>query len=102
GESPAAQEQILLGGLGWTLRLVPGATIGPYIHASVGVEHSSPKADSFALRSRTRMLFDAGGGLEITLQKRITIRGDHRHWVFFDENNANDAEEVTGGLAIFF
>jgi hypothetical protein len=102
GESPAAQEQILLGGLGWTLRLVPGATVGPFLHASVGVEHRTPKADSFALMSKTRMLIDAGGGLEITLQKRITIRGDFRHWVFFNENEAENAEEVTGGLAIFF
>ncbi len=102
GESPAAQEQILLAGLGWTLRLVPGATVGPYLHASIGAEHRDPKADSFALKSRTRMLFDAGAGLEITLQKRITVRGDYRHWVFFDENEAKDAEEVSGGLAIFF
>lgn len=102
GQSPAAQEQVLLGGVGWTLRLVPGATIGPYIHASVGVEHRMPKADAFALTERTRMAFDAGGGLEITLKKRITLRADYRHWVFFDENEADDAEEVTGGLAIFF
>jgi hypothetical protein len=102
GESPAAEEQVLLAGLGWTLRLVPGATIGPYLHASTGVEHRDPKADAFALRSKTRMLVDVGGGLEITLQKRITVRGDYRHWVFFDENEAANAEEVTGGLAIFF
>jgi hypothetical protein len=81
---------------------VPGATIGPYIHASVGAEHRDPKADSFALKTRTRMVLDAGGGIEITLQKRITVRADYRHWVFFDENSAEDAEEVTGGLAIFF
>jgi hypothetical protein len=102
GQSPAAQEQVLLGGVGWTLRLVPGATIGPYLHASVGVEHRIPKADAFAITSRTRMAFDAGGGLEITLKKRITLRADYRHWVFFDENEAEDAEEVSGGLAIFF
>jgi hypothetical protein len=48
------------------------------------------------------MAFDAGGGLEITLKKRITLRADYRHWVFFDENEAADAEEITGGLAIFF
>jgi hypothetical protein len=102
GQSPAAQEQVLLAGVGWTLRLVPGATIGPYLHASVGVEHRVPKADAFALESRTRMAFDAGGGFEITIKKRITLRADYRHWVFFDENEADDAEEISGGLAIFF
>ncbi len=102
GQSPKAQETVWLAGLGWTLRLIPGATIGPYIHASVGIEHRTPKADSFALETRTRMAVDAGGGLEITLQRRITVRVDYRHWVFFDENEAQAEEEVTGGLAIFF
>ena len=81
---------------------MPGATIGPYVHASVGVEYRTPKADAFALDSRTRMAVDAGGGLEITLRRRITLRVDYRHWVFFDENSAQGEEEVTGGLAIFF
>ena len=102
GQSPAAQEQVLLAGLGWTLRLIPGATVGPYLHASVGIEHRVPKADAFALESRSRLAFDAGGGLEITLKKRITLRVDYRHWLFFDENEAADAEEISGGLAIFF
>ncbi len=102
GESPAAQEQILLGGLGWTLRLLPGATFGPHLHAGVGVEHRMPKADAFALKERTRMAVSAGAGFEITLRKRITLRGDYRHWVFFDENQGENAEEFTGGLAIFF
>jgi hypothetical protein len=102
GESPAAQEQVLLGGLGWTLRLLPGATVGPHLHAGVGVEHRIPKADAFALKERTRMAMAAGAGLEITLRKRITLRGDYRHWVFFDQNQGENAEEVSGGLAIFF
>jgi hypothetical protein len=102
GESPGPQAQLLLAGLGWTLRLVPGATVGPYLHASLGIDHEEPKADAFALKAKTRMALNAGGGLEITLQKRITIRGDYRHWLFFDENEAREAEEVTGGLAIFF
>jgi hypothetical protein len=102
GESPAAQEQILLGGMGWTLRLVPGATFGPHLHAGVGFEHRIPKADAFALKERTRMAVCAGAGFEITLRKRITLRGDFRHWAFFDENQGENAEEFTGGLAIFF
>jgi hypothetical protein len=102
GESPAAQEQVVIGGLGWTFRLLPGATFDPHLHAGAGVEHRIPKADAFALHERTRMAMCAGAGFEITLQKRITLRGDFRHWVFFDENQGENAEEFTGGLAIFF
>ena len=102
GESPAAQEQILLGGLGWTLRLMPGSTFGPHLHAGMGVEHRIPKADAFALKVRTRMAICAGAGFEITLRKRITVRADYRHWAFFDENTGENSEEFTGGLAIFF
>lgn len=102
GASPAASVDVLLAGLGWTLRLLPGATVGPYLHASIGIEHRTPKTDAFALETQTRMCLDAGGGFEITLRKRITARVDYRHWIFFDPNEAQDAEELTGGLAIFF
>jgi opacity protein-like surface antigen len=102
GESPAAQEQVLIAGLGWTLRLIPGATFGPHLHAGIGVEHRMPKADAFAIRERTRMAMCAGAGFEITLKKRITLRADYRHWAFFDENQGDNAEEFSGGLAIFF
>jgi hypothetical protein len=102
GESPAAQEQVILGGVGWTLRLLPGATFGPHLNAGVGVEHRIPKADSFALSERTRMALSAGAGFEITLRGRITLRADYRHWAFFDENQGENAEEFTGGLAIYF
>lgn len=102
GESPRAQETLLLGGLGWTLRLAPGGPVGPYVHAGVGAGHFSPKEDAFTLEPRTLMVLAAGGGLEITLKKRITLRADFRNWTFFDENEAANAQEYSGGLAIFF
>lgn len=102
GESPRAQETLLLGGLGWTLRLAPGGPVGPYVNAGVGAAHFSPKEDAFTLEPRTLMVVAAGGGLEITLKKRITLRIDFRNWSFFDENEAANAQEYSGGLAIFF
>jgi uncharacterized protein YgiM (DUF1202 family) len=102
GESPAAQEDILLGGVGWTLRLLPGAAVGPFVHIGVGVAHRIPKADAFALETRTQAVAEIGAGIEITFKKRITLRADFRQWVFFDENASADAQEYSGGLAIFF
>jgi uncharacterized protein YgiM (DUF1202 family) len=102
GQSPAAQEDLFLGGIGLTLRLLPGAVVGPYLHASMGVAHRSPKADAFTLVPKTQMAMNVGGGFEITLRKKITLRVDFREWVIFDENEAQSAEEFTGGLAIFF
>jgi uncharacterized protein YraI len=100
--SPGSSEALFMGGAGWTLRMLPGAVIGPYLHGSAGVVYRSPKADAFTLKSRTEIALNLGGGLEITLRKRITLRFDFREWVFFDTNQSQSAEEYTGGLAIFF
>jgi hypothetical protein len=102
GESPRAQETLFLAGIGWTLRLAPGGSFSPYLHASAGVGHFEPKADAFALEPKTLMNFNVGGGFEITFKKRITVRADFRNWTFFDENEAANAQEYSGGLAIFF
>jgi uncharacterized protein YgiM (DUF1202 family) len=102
GQSPAAQEDLFFGGLGWTLRLAPGAVFGPFLHASMGAVRRTPKADVFTIQPKTQMVMDFGGGFEITFRGRITLRADYRHWVLFDETDAQAAEEFTGGLAVFF
>ncbi len=102
GESPRANETIATGGLGWTLRLVPGGSFGPYANAGVGVARFSPKETSFSLQARTLMAVAVGGGFELTIKKRITLRIDFRNWTFFNQNEAENAQEYTGGLAIFF
>jgi hypothetical protein len=102
GESPRGQETLLVGGLGWTLRLAPGGPFGIYLNAGAGAGHFQPKEDAFTIRPKTLMVVAAGGGCELTLKKRITLRADFRNWTFFDENEAANAQEYTGGLAIFF
>ena len=42
GLSPRGAENLFLAGAGWTLRLWPGAGIGPYAHAGVGVAYAQP------------------------------------------------------------
>ena len=44
----------------------------------------------------------AGGGIEITFKKQITVRLDARNWTLFDQNKSSNGQEYTGGLAIFF
>lgn len=102
GSSPRAQLDLYLAGLGWTLRMVPGAAVGPYVHAGVGVSHQAPKADNFTDEEQTLMAVVAGGGFEITFKKQITLRLDFRNWTLFDPDQARNAQEYTGGLAIFF
>ena len=102
GLSPRAEKNIFLWGFGWTLRLVPGAQIGPYISAAVGAAHIRPKADNFVDKKETIMALNAGGGIEITFKKQITLRIDARNWTLFNPDQATNGQEYSGGLAIFF
>jgi hypothetical protein len=102
GLSPRAEKDIFLGGLGFVLRLVPGAVIGPYASLSTGAAHIRPKLDNFVDKTETLMALGAGGGVEITFKKQITLRLDARNWSLFDQNHASNGQEYSGGLAIFF
>ena len=102
GLSPRSEKDIFLGGLGFVLRLVPGAVIGPYASLATGAAHIRPKADNFVDKKETLMALSAGGGFEITFKKQITVRLDARNWTLFDENKSSNGQEFTGGLAIFF
>lgn len=102
GLSPRSDKDVYLGGLAFVLRLAPGAVIGPYASIGVGAAHISPKADNYVDPRETLMALGAGGGLEITLKKQITVRLDARNWTLFNENHSNNGQEYSGGLAIFF
>jgi hypothetical protein len=102
GLSPRADTDVFLGGLGFVLRLVPGAVIGPYASLGLGAAYIRPKADNVIDQEETLMALGAGGGLEITFKKQITLRLDARNWTLFDENKSDNAQEYSGGLAIFF
>lgn len=102
GLSPRSDTSVYLGGLAFVLRMVPGAVINPYATVALGAAHIVPKADNFVDMEQTLMSLGAGGGLEITFKKQITLRLDARNWTIFDENVSSNAQEYTGGLAIFF
>lgn len=102
GLSPRSEKAVYLGGLAFVLRLAPGSVIGPYATIGLGAAYISPKADNYIDKRETLMALGAGGGLEITLKKQITVRLDVRNWTLFNQNHSNNGQEYTGGLAIFF
>jgi hypothetical protein len=102
GLSPRSEKDVFLGGLGFVLRLAPGAVIGPYASVGLGAAYIRPKADNFVDPEETLMALGAGGGFEITFKKQITFRIDARNWSLFDENKSSNGQEYSGGLAIFF
>jgi hypothetical protein len=102
GLSPRSDKSLYLGGLAFVLRMAPGAVINPYATVGVGAVHSVPKADNPVDMTETLSALTAGGGLEITFKKQITLRLDARNWTVFDKNVSSNGQEYTGGLAIFF
>lgn len=102
GVSPRQQKDFFIGGLGWTLRMAPGASLGPYVHAGLGATYIRPKVDNFIDERELLMAVVAGGGFEMTFKRRITLRLDARNWIMFDPDQAFSGLELTGGLAIFF
>ncbi len=102
GLSPRATTDVFVSGLGWTLRLIPGAAVGPYVNAGAGAAFVRPKADNFIDEPQTLLAINAGGGIEMTFKKQITVRLDFRNWTLMDPEDASSAQELSGGLAIFF
>jgi hypothetical protein len=91
-----------MGGLSFVLRMAPGAVICPYATLALGASYISPSATNYVDTRQTLMALGAGGGLEITMKRQITVRIDARNWTLFDENHATNGQEYTGGFAIFF
>lgn len=102
GLSPRSETSLYLGGLAFVLRLAPGAVVGPYATLGLGAAHIVPKVDNYVGQTGTLMALGAGGGLEITFKKQITLRLDARNWSVFDQNESTNYQEYSGGLAIFF
>ena len=73
-----------------------------YATLGMGAAYIQPKSDNYVGQAGTLMALGAGGGLEITFKKQITLRLDARNWSLFDENESTNYQEYSGGLAIFF
>jgi hypothetical protein len=47
-------------------------------------------------------MLNVGGGLLVSLKKRLTLRGDARHYVIFDANHTQRIQEYSGALCVYF
>jgi len=102
GLSPQSSKEVYLAGLGFTLRMTPGSVLCPYASLGLGAAHITPSATNYVDPRETLMALAAGGGLEITLKKQITLRFDARNWTLFNQNHSGNTQEYSSGLAIFF
>ena len=59
------------------------------------------KADQFAIQTGNYSMVNVGGGLVMSLKKRISLRGDVRHYVIFNANHTQRIQEYSGALAVF-
>jgi hypothetical protein len=102
GLSPQSSKEVYLGGLAFMLRMTPGSVLCPYLSIGLGAAHITPSATNFVDKNETLMALAAGGGLEITLKKQITLRFDARNWTLFNQNHSGNTQEYSSGIAIFF
>ncbi len=102
GLSPQSSKEVYLGGLSFVLRMTPGSVLCPYASVGLGAAHITPAATNFVDKNETLMALAAGGGLEITLKKQITLRFDARNCTLFNQNHSGNTQEYSSGIAIFF
>ena len=102
GETVGNQIDVIYYGAGPNVFLFPTSPVTPFLAAAAGGASSRPKADQFTVPTGNYAIVNVGGGLLIALKKRITVRGDVRHYVLFDPNHTQSVEEYTGALSIVF
>jgi hypothetical protein len=102
GESVGNQVDVLYYGAGPNVFVFPTSPVTPFLSAAAGGASGRPKADQFAIPRTTYAMVNVGGGLLVAFKKRITLRGDVRHYVIFDPNHTQRIQEYTGALSIIF
>jgi hypothetical protein len=102
GESIGNQADIIFYGGGLNVFLFPTSPVTPFLGAAGGGASRRPKADQVVLGEDTFAMTNVGGGLIVAFKKRITLRGDARHYVIFDPNYTQRMQEYSGALNITF
>ena len=102
GETVGNELDVIYYGIGPNVFLFPTQPVTPFVGAAAGGASGRPKADQFAIAKTTYAMVNVGGGLLVALKKRITLRGDARHYVIFDPNHTQRIQEYTGALSIVF
>ena len=105
GETVGNQLDIIYTGGGFNAFLFPTSPVTPFVGAAAGGAFGRPKADQFVTESakkRTTRWSTSAAALIMSLKKRLTIRGDVRHYVIFNANHTQRVQEYSGALAVFF
>jgi hypothetical protein len=102
GETVGNEVDVLYYGAGPNVFIFPTSPVTPFLSAAGGGASGRPKADQFAIPRTSYAMVNVGGGLLVALKKRITLRGDARHYVIFDPNHTQRIQEYSGALSIVF
>ena len=102
GESVGNQLDVLYYGGGFNAFVWPQSPVTPFLSAAGGGAKGRKKADQFTITAGHYSMVNVGGGLMIALKKRVTLRGDVRHYVVFDPNHTQRLQEYSGALSIAF
>jgi hypothetical protein len=102
GETVGNQVDVIYAGGGFNAYLFPASAVTPFAAVAGGGAFGRKKADQFAVKTGNYSMVNVGGGLIVALKKRLTLRGDVRHYVVFDANHTQRIQEYSGALAVYF
>lgn len=102
GASVSQGGRLLFAGAGGIVNIFPESPIVPFVVVGGGGVVSDPNADTFLLRSGTKLMTYGGGGLRISFRYRVTLRLEARAYALYDQNRLVAEEEYSGGLTVFF
>ena len=102
GETVGNQVDVVYLAGGFNAFLFATSPVTPFVGGAAGGAFGRKKADQFAIKTGNYSMVNVGGGLIIALKKRLTIRGDARHYVIFDADHTQQIQEFSGALAVYF
>ena len=105
GETVGNQVDVIYTGGGFNAFLFPtsprDAVRGRRRRRRVRAPEGRP-VPAISRRTANYSMVNVGGGLIMSLKKRLTMRGDVRHYVIFNANHTQRIQEYSGALAVFF
>jgi hypothetical protein len=102
GETVGNQVDVFYCGGGFNAFLFARSPVTPFVGGAAGGAFGRRKADQYTIETGNYSMVNVGGGLIVSLKKRLTIRGDARNYVIFDANHTQEIQEYSGALAVFF
>jgi hypothetical protein len=102
GETVGNQADVIYTAGGFNAYLFPSSPVTPFVGGAAGGAFGRKKADQYAIQTGNYSMVNVGGGLVVSFKKRISVRGDVRHYVIFSADHTQRIQEFSGALAVFF